>query len=62
MTGPEVGPFEREILLSAAKASVETGSSIITHTEGVLGDEQQEILGSAGVPLHRIVVGHSCIP
>jgi len=58
---PEVGPFERELLLAAAKASVETGAPIITHTEGALGDEQQEILGNAGVPLHRIIVGHSCI-
>jgi len=58
---PEVGALEREILLAAAKASVDTGAPIITHTEGVLGDEQQEILGGAGVPLHRIIVGHSCI-
>ncbi len=58
---PEVSAFEREILLAAAKASVATGAPIITHTEGVLGDEQQEILGEAGVPLNKIIVGHSCI-
>ena len=58
---PEVSALEREILLAAAKASVATGAPIITHTEGVLGDEQQEILGEAGVPLNKIIVGHSCI-
>jgi len=58
---PEVNDVEHELLLAAAKASTATGVPIITHTEGVLGDEQQRILGGAGVPPHRIIVGHSCI-
>ncbi len=52
---------ERELLLAAARASVATGAPIITHTEGVLGIEQQDILHGAGVPLHRVIIGHSCL-
>ncbi len=52
---------ERELLLAAARASVATGAPIITHTEGVLGVEQQRILGDAGVPLYHISIGHSCL-
>jgi len=58
---PAISLSERELLLAAARASVETGAPIITHTEGILGDEQQRILTGAGVPAHRIVIGHSCI-
>ena len=57
---PPISKEEHDLLNAAAEASVETGTPIITHTEGVLGDEQQEILGNAGVPPHRIIVGHSC--
>ncbi len=58
---PTISDYERTILLAAAKASVETGAPITTHTDhGVLGDEQQKILTDAGVPAHRIIVGHSC--
>lgn len=53
--------YERAILAAAARASVETGAPITTHTDqGSLGDEQQRILTEAGVPAHRIIVGHSC--
>jgi phosphotriesterase-related protein len=52
---------EHELLLAAAKASVATGAPIITHTEGILGDEQQRILTRAGVPAQRIIIGHSCL-
>jgi phosphotriesterase-related protein len=58
---PVIIEEERELLLAAARASVATGAPIITHTEGVLGVEQQNILGGAGVPLHRIIIGHSCL-
>ncbi len=58
---PVISEAEHELLLAAAKASVETGAPIITHTEGILGDKQQQILCSAGVPAHRIMIGHSCI-
>lgn len=56
-----ITPYEHMLLEAAAKASVETGAPILTHTdEGSLGDEQQRILTELGVPAHRIVVGHSC--
>jgi len=53
--------YERVVLAAAAKAAVATGAPITTHTDqGRLGDEQQEILTAAGVPAHRIIIGHSC--
>ena len=53
--------YERSIFEAAAKASVETGAPITTHTDrGTLGDVQQRILTEQGVPAHRIVIGHSC--
>ncbi len=58
---PVIDEEEHELLLAAAKASVATGAPIITHTEGVLGDEQQRILTGAGVPAQRIAIGHSCL-
>ena len=58
---PVISDYEKMLLLAAAKASVETGAPITTHTEhGSLGDEQQRILTEAGVPAHRIIIGHSC--
>src|SRR5262249_13275629 len=58
---PAITPYERAILAAAAKASVATGAPITTHTDqGRLGDEQERILTEAGVPAHRIVIGHSC--
>lgn len=52
---------ERAIFEAAAKAAVETGAPITTHTDqGTLGDVQQQILTEAGVPAHRIIIGHSC--
>ena len=59
--GSRISREEHELLLAAAKASVATEAPIITHTEGILGDEQQRILTSAGVPAQRIIIGHSCI-
>lgn len=59
--GTKITTAEYELLRVAARAAVETGAPIITHTEGVRGDEQQEILTDAGVPAERIVIGHSCL-
>ncbi len=59
-TYPTVEETEHLLLLAAAKAAVETGVPITTHTEGILGDEQQRILTGAGVPASQIIVGHSC--
>ncbi len=56
-----ITPYEKDVLVAAAKASVATGAPITTHTDrGSLGDEQQRILTEHGVPPHRIVIGHSC--
>ncbi|MEZ4332950.1 MAG: phosphotriesterase-related protein [Myxococcota bacterium] len=61
-TGPhQITDYEKTILQAAAKASVATGAPITTHTDlGTMGDAQQHILTEAGVPPHRIVIGHSC--
>ena len=61
-TGPgEMTDYERGIFEAAAKASVETGAPITTHTDrGTMGDLQQRVLVEGGVPAHRIVIGHSC--
>lgn len=61
-SGPnQITDYEKQILLAAAKASVETGAPITTHTDqGTMGDAQQRILTEAGVPAHRIIIGHSC--
>ena len=45
--------YENTILLAAAKASIETGAPITTHTDqGSLGDLQQKILTDAGASHH----------
>jgi phosphotriesterase-related protein len=61
-TGPDVmSDYERTVFEAAARASVETGAPITTHTdEGTVGDVQQQVLTEGGVPAHRIVIGHSC--
>lgn len=56
-----ISDYERTVLEAAARASVETGAPITTHTDGgTMGDDQQAILTAAGVPAHRIIIGHSC--
>jgi len=61
VTGSVITALEKELILAAAGASVATGVPIITHTEGVLGQDQQALIGGAGVPLHQIIIGHSCL-
>jgi len=57
----EITEHERAVLVAAARASVETGAPITTHTDqGMLGDQQQQILIENGVAAHRIIIGHSC--
>jgi phosphotriesterase-related protein len=58
---PSVTETERELLRMAGRAAAQAGAPVMTHTEGVLGDEQQRILTAEGVPAHRIMIGHSCI-
>jgi phosphotriesterase-related protein len=53
--------YEKTVLKAAAKASIETGAPITSHTDrGTMGPEQQKFLVEQGVPAHRIVIGHSC--
>jgi phosphotriesterase-related protein len=61
-TGPgRMSDYERTVFEAAARAAVATGAPITTHTdEGTIGDLQQQVLTAAGVPAHRIVIGHSC--
>jgi phosphotriesterase-related protein len=61
-TGPgRMSDYERTVFEAAAKAAVLTGAPITTHPdEGTIGDVQQGVLTAAGVPAHRIVIGHSC--
>jgi phosphotriesterase-related protein len=57
----QITRYERSVLEAAARASLATGAPITTHTdEGQLGEEQQALLTSWGVPAHRIIIGHSC--
>ena len=57
---PAIRPDDLELLLASARAAVATGAPIMTHTDGVLGDEQQRIFTAAGVPAHKIIIGHCC--
>jgi phosphotriesterase-related protein len=61
-TGPgRMTDYERSVFEAAAKAAVQTGAPITTHTdEGTIGDLQQQVLTAGGVAAHRIVIGHSC--
>lgn len=57
---PPITEYERMVFAAAAKAAMATGAGITTHTDGVLGPEQVALLAGHGVPVSRIVVGHSC--
>jgi len=52
--------YDAMLIEAAGHAALATGVPIISHTEAVLGDVQQERLTAMGVPAHRIIVGHSC--
>jgi phosphotriesterase-related protein len=53
--------YEQSVFTAAARAAVETGAPITTHTDqGRFGDDQQAFLTERGVPARRIVIGHSC--
>jgi phosphotriesterase-related protein len=61
-TGPgRIADYERMVFEAAARAAVETGAPITTHTDqGTAGDLQQQLLTHHGVPAHRVIIGHSC--
>jgi phosphotriesterase-related protein len=53
--------YETTVFEAAAKAAVATGAPVTTHTDkGLYGEDQQALLIKAGVPAHRIIIGHSC--
>lgn len=55
----KITPFERKCMEAAAKASIETGAPINTHTTyGTCGLEQAQTLIGLGVPADRIAIGH----
>jgi len=56
-----ISPYEENVLHAVARASVQTGVPITTHTdEGTMGREQLDIFAAEGVDLRRVIVGHSC--
>ncbi|MGE0383989.1 MAG: phosphotriesterase [Gammaproteobacteria bacterium] len=57
---PRITDFEKAVFAAAALAAKATGAPITTHTDAVLGQEQQALLREHGVPAHRIVIGHCC--
>lgn len=55
-----ISDYERKLLTAAGRAAARTGCPVLTHTdEGRGGVEQLDVLTQAGVPAHRIMVGHS---
>jgi phosphotriesterase-related protein len=57
---PAITAYEHKLLLAAGQAAVQTGCSVLTHTDHAsLGVEQIAVLTGVGVPAHRILVGHS---
>ena len=54
------GPYEQKLLLAAGRAAARVGCPVLTHTDDARGGvEQIAALTAAGVPAHRILVGHS---
>ncbi|WP_077300613.1 phosphotriesterase family protein [Virgibacillus pantothenticus] len=55
----EIKPIEKELIMGAAIAAVETGLPISTHTSlGTLGSEQVDMLIGYGVDTNQIIIGH----
>lgn len=55
----EIKPIEKELLIGAALAAVQTGLPVTTHTTlGTLGYEQVELLTEHGLPADQIIIGH----
>src|SRR6185295_10840306 len=61
-TGPhQITPYERNVIIAAARAHKHTGAPITTHTDdGTMGREQLAILRDEGVDPSCIIIGHSC--
>ncbi len=57
---PTISPYELKLLTAGGMAAAEVGCPVLTHTDDACcGQEQLQILIDAGVPAHRIMVGHS---
>lgn len=57
----EITDYEQIFFKAAAKAQIETGIPIITHTQGgTMGPEQAELLISEGADPNKIIIGHMC--
>ena len=57
---PVITPYEEKLIRAGGRAAAQVGCSVLTHTDhGQLGDVQIGMLQEAGVPAHRILVGHS---
>ncbi|MCM3707323.1 MULTISPECIES: phosphotriesterase family protein [Cytobacillus] len=55
----EMKPIERDLLIGAAMAGIETGLPVTTHTTlGTLGLEQVGLLTKHGLPADQIIIGH----
>lgn len=53
--------YEQMFFRAAAKAQIETGAVILTHTqEGTMGPEQAELLLENGADPKKVVIGHMC--
>jgi phosphotriesterase-related protein len=58
--GHGITDYEKKLLTAAGRAAAQVGASVLTHTDDAqLGDQQIALLTAAGVPVHRILVGHS---
>jgi len=54
-----ITPYEQKLLEAAGRAAAQVGCPVLTHTdEARFGLEQIAALTAAGVPAHRILVGH----
>ena len=54
-----VSPGEERVLRAVARAHLQTGVSILTHTGGpLIGLKQLDILGEEGVDPGRVIIGH----
>ena len=57
---PAISDYERKLLTAAGRAAAQAGCPVITHTDDArCGLDQIEILTAQGLPVHRILVGHS---
>lgn len=54
-----ITPLEKKMCTVSARAQIETGMLLFTHTQrGTMGNEQLDIFESEGVDLSRVMIGH----